>query len=99
MASVNSKADPATSWFKCNCMCKNVSKELITSQASFLQLTTVRVIKLLSITEEKPRYSSEICISKINLAETWSLAMLKKLVGASKSSTTPEVKFFKANTI
>lgn len=76
MALVNPKVDLVTSRFKYNCICKNVSKELI-SQASFLQLTTARVIKLLSITEGKPRNSSEICISKIGLAETWSLAIGK----------------------
>lgn len=77
-----------------------VSKELMIPAASFLELTTARVIKLLSITEGKPRYGSEICISKIGPAETWSLAMLKKFVGASKrGSTTPEVKIFKASTI
>lgn len=41
---------------------RNVSKELIISQASFLQFTTARVIKVLSITEGSPgmalRYAS-----------------------------------------
>lgn len=98
MALVNPKVDLVIFPLKCNCIYKNGSKELI-SQASFLQLIAARAIKLLSITEGKPRNCSEICISKTGLAETWSLAK-GKFVGAGKScSTTPGVKFFKVNTI
>lgn len=64
MALGHPRVNLVPSWFKRNCICKNVSKELITSQASFLQLSTARVIKLLSITEGKPSYSSEICIRR-----------------------------------